>query len=42
VLSLRGGGHRVYRAGRDTTLFNGVRIPNAAVERFAAAEPRRG
>ena len=37
VRMLRRTGNRVYRAGRDASLVNGVRIVNAAIEQFAQA-----
>ena len=34
-------GNRVYRIGRDMTLFNGVRVPSVALARFAEYEQCR-
>ena len=35
VRMLRRTGNRVYRAGRDVSLVNGVRVVNRAIEQFA-------
>jgi hypothetical protein len=35
VRMLRRTGNRVYRAGRDVSLFNGARVVNAAIEQLA-------
>ena len=37
IRKLRRTGNRVYRAGRDASLVNGVRIVNTAIEQFAQA-----
>ena len=34
VVALRRNGNRVYRAGRGTSLVNGVRVPDAAIARI--------
>jgi hypothetical protein len=41
VKLLRHTGNRVYRAGRDTSLVNGVKVVNGAIEQFAQAPPEK-